>query len=55
MGCHRSLSHQSHAMRKTIEGSGRNNIILYVIHIAVIRQTHSHLGQDKVVVHRPGV
>ena len=55
VGCHRSLSHQSHAMRKTVEGFGRNNIILCVIHIVVLRQTHGYLEQAKVVVHRPGV
>ena len=43
MGCHKSLSHWSHAMMKTVKDSERNDIILCVIHIIALRQTHGYL------------
>ena len=42
-------------MMKTVEDSGRNDIILCIIHIVALGQTHGYLGQAKVVVHRLGV
>ena len=40
---------------KIVEGFERNNIILYIIYIVALRQTHDYLGQAKVVAHRPEV
>ena len=40
---------------KIVEGSERNNVILYIIYMIILRQTHGHLEQAKVIVYRPGI
>ena len=39
-----TLSHDHVLWWKIVEGSGKNDIILYIIYMVVLRQIHGHLG-----------